>query len=100
MEPEKMIRNFLDSAGHLTAFPAKRKLKLYALLYLTSQFESGRTYTEKEVNELIDQMITFHDPATLRRELYNYRFLGREANGMVYWLEEKQPTPAELGLEA
>lgn len=33
------LRNFLDSAGRLTAFPAKRKMKLYALVYLSGVFE-------------------------------------------------------------
>ena len=34
MELEHILRNFLDGNGKLTAFPAKRKMKLYALLYL------------------------------------------------------------------
>jgi hypothetical protein len=38
----------------------------------------------------------FHDPATLRRELYNNRFIDRESDGRSYWLENEQPTVAEL----
>ena len=34
MELTHILRNFLDGSGKLTAFPAKRKMKLYALLYL------------------------------------------------------------------
>jgi len=41
---------------------------------------------------------TFADPATLRRELYDYGFLDRSRDGKVYRLAEKQPTTEELGL--
>ena len=40
----------------------------------------------------------FADPATLRRELYDYGFLDRSRDGSVYRLAQKQPTPEELGL--
>lgn len=39
---------------------------------------------------------TFDDPATLRRELYDYKFLDREKDGSVYWLEYEQPTLENL----
>ena len=37
MELTHILRNFLDADGKLTAFPAKRKMKLYALLYLAQK---------------------------------------------------------------
>ena len=48
-----ILRNFLDTNGKLTAFPAKRKMKVYCLFYLAGKFEAGREYTEREVNELL-----------------------------------------------
>lgn len=84
------LKNFLDAGGKLVSFPARRKMKLEALAYLAEKFEQGRKYTEKEVNELLLMWHTFHDPATLRRELYNGRFLGRDADGAVYWKEERR----------
>lgn len=42
---------------------------------------------------------SFDDWAMLRRDLYDRRFLGREQNCMLYWLEEKQPMLADFGLE-
>ena len=90
------INHFLDEAGRLTKYPAKRRRKLLALLYLAGKFEPGRTYTEKEVNELLNQWHTFGDPATLRRELYNHYLLGREPSGRSYWLEDPPPTEEEL----
>ena len=87
----KSIGPFLDSQGQLKVFPAKRKKKLSALAYLAGKFEQGKIYTEREVNELLNQWHLFGDPATLRRELYNNRFLDREADGSRYWLEDPQP---------
>lgn len=98
MDLGHILRNFLDAAGKLTAFPAKRKMKYYALFYLAAKFEAGRDYTEREVNDLLLDWHTFADPATLRRELYNARFLDRSLDGKVYRLGETQPTPEELGL--
>jgi len=98
MEWNVILRNFLDANGKLTAFPAKRKMKVYCLFYLAGKFEAGREYTEREVNELLLDWHTFADPATLRRELYDYGFLDRSRDGKVYCLAEKQPIPEALGL--
>lgn len=99
MEIEMKVKNFLDSDGRLTVFPSKRKSKIYAMMYLVTKFEVERKYTEKEVNAIINESITFGDPVTLRRELYDYRFLGRDADGREYWLEETQPTLVDFGME-
>ena len=90
------LASFLDENMRLTAYPAKRKKKIAALIYLASKFEPGRVYSEKEVGELLGQWHTFGDPATLRRELYNLRFLDRDAYGREYRLEDTQPTREEL----
>ena len=92
----KGIQPFLDPQGRLMLFPAKRKMKLYCLFYLASKFESERQYTEREINELLLCWHTFGDPATLRRELIDYRFLIRSSDGRIYQLNPVQPTPEEL----
>lgn len=99
MDLTQQLKGFLDADGRLTAFPAKRKKKYYALFYLAARFEPGREYTEREVNEIINSATAFKDPATLRRELYDTYFLDRDKDGTHYRLEEKQPDPTELGLE-
>ena len=98
MELTHILRNFLDANGKLTAFPAKRKMKIYTLFYLAHKFEPEKDYTEREVNDLLQEWHTFSDPATLRRELYDYGFFDRSREGKVYRLAEKQPTLEELGL--
>ena len=98
MELTHILRNFLDATGKLTAFPAKRKMKLYALLYLAQKIPADTDFTEREINDILLDWHTFADPATLRRELYDYRFLDRSQDGKVYRLAEKQPTPEDLGV--
>ena len=98
MELTHILRNFLDSNGKLTAFPAKRKMKIYALLYLSQKIPADTDFTEREINDILLDWHAFADPATLRRELYDYRFLDRSRDGKVYRLREHQPTPEELGI--
>lgn len=98
MELTHILRNFLDAEGKLTAFPAKRKMKLYALLYLAQKIPADTDFTEREINDILLDWHTFADPATLRRELYGYRFLDRSRDGKVYRLAQKQPIPEDLGL--
>lgn len=97
-EIEMMLKNFLDAEEKLKAFPAKRKKKLYALIYLSGKLEAEHEYTEREINEVLSNWHTFADPATLRRELYNYRFLDRSKDGRVYRLASRYPLPKEFGL--
>ena len=98
MELTRILRNFLNDDGKLTAFPAKRKMKIYCLFYLVQKFEPEKDYTEMEINNILLDWHTFADPATLRRELYDYGFLDRSRDGKVYCLAQKQPKPEELGV--
>ena len=98
MELTHILRNFLDGSGKLTAFPAKRKMKLYALLYLAQKIPADTDFTEREINDILLTWHTFADPATLRRELYDYGFLDRRRDGKVYRLAQMQPTAADLGI--
>ncbi len=91
MEIEKQLSRFLDVKGPIKNYPAKRKLKNLCLLYVGNKFIKSKIYTEKEVNNLINEWICFNDPITLRRELYNNRILNREKDGSAYWLEERLP---------
>ena len=92
------LRGFLDGEGRVTQFPARRKKRLAALQYLAGKFAPGRVYTDREVNEVLLFWHTFRDPATLRRELYDFHFLNRTPDGRAYALADPQPTPEELGL--
>lgn len=96
MDDLSMLTPFLDAQGRLTALPAKNKKKLMALWYLAQKIESERVYTESEINDLLDDLTTFHDPATLRRELYNKRLLDRTTDCSQYRKAAELPTFAEF----
>ncbi len=83
--PPRELRNFLDAEGRIRQWPARRRLQLIALEFLATQFEAGRDYSERQVNELLDQFHTFSDAAMLRRELFDLGRIGRTADGARYW---------------
>ena len=87
---------FLDRAGRLISFPAKHKKKLSALWYLAGKIEDDRQYTESEINTVLDEWTLFHDPATLRRELYNKRLLDRTADCNGYRKADNIPAFEEF----
>ncbi len=67
--------------GRLKSIPATRNKRLAVLDHLAQQFEPGRTYTEREVNETL---VRFHDDyAALRRYLVDDGFLDRDEG--KYW---------------
>lgn len=92
MTPEEIktkADGFFDKDGRLTSYPKKQPVRQETLSRLADKFEAGRTYTEKEVNAIIDAAITFGDIELIRRALIDFRFLSRKRDGSQYWKEEK-----------
>ncbi|TNE51195.1 MAG: DUF2087 domain-containing protein [Deltaproteobacteria bacterium] len=81
-EQDKIRRSYFDKEGRLKTFPAREKKKLVVLRLISAKFETGRDYTEKEVNAVLSQ--TFVDFVTLRRYLIQYGFFVRENDGSAY----------------
>ena len=86
------LKPFINEEGQLTSYPAKYKKKLMALRYLADKIDTGREYSEPEINSLINSLHTFGDQATLRRELINKRLLFRSTDCSRYWAEENDDT--------
>ncbi len=74
----------MDERGRLTALPTKRKKKLIALSYLADSIPADTVYAEMQFNELLNTLHTFRDPATLRRELYDFFLINRSRDGSEY----------------
>ncbi len=91
-----ILAPFLDGQGRLTAFPVKNRKKLVALWYLAQKIELERVYTETEMNDILDEWTTFHDPATLCREVYNKHLLDRTADCKQYWKEAEIPAVVDF----
>ncbi len=99
MDINKLLKNFLDDQNRLCSYPAKRKLKTVVLFFIALKFDLNKFYSEKEINRIIEDSCRFNDVALIRRELYTHKFINRKNDGSIYWLEENQPTPQDLGLE-
>ncbi len=83
-EKEKVLKNYIKD-GKVIAFPSKEKKKLIILQHIMEQFPANRSYTEKEVNEIIKHII--EDYVTVRRYLIQYGFLDRKKDGSQYWVK-------------
>lgn len=68
------------------------------MFYIASQIETGRKYTEREINEAINKICCFQDVALLRREMYDYRFINRTLDGKSYWKEDEHSLPERYDL--
>ncbi|WP_083270714.1 DUF2087 domain-containing protein [Bacillus marinisedimentorum] len=87
-EQEKMVRNYFKKGpdGPLHQFPSKEKRKIIVLQHILTHFERGKTYTEKEVNEVLKAI--YPDFVTIRRYLIEYGFMVRNRDGSEYWVKE------------
>ncbi|HEY9069292.1 MAG TPA: DUF2087 domain-containing protein [Candidatus Ozemobacteraceae bacterium] len=71
--------------GPLKTLPIKEKRRIAILRHLITFFEADRTYTEKEVNGILERF--YHDYAMLRRNMIEYGFLERKPDGSSYWVK-------------
>ena len=83
----KKLDNYYDSDGRLIQYPSKRPMRIIVLIKIAKQLDANKKYTEKEINEIITSNIAFSDIELIRREMYQYRFLGRLRDGSEYWVE-------------
>lgn len=83
-EEKKLIKKYFQSDGRLDRYPVKAKDQIVILRKAVTLFESGVKYTEKEVNHILEGL--FEDYAILRRNLIEYGFMKRKADGSSYWI--------------
>lgn len=89
MEYAPELRPFMDGRGRFTAWPVKQRLQRLAIAQLALRFEPLRIYSEREVNDILLDWHTFRDWARLRRQLYDWGYFERSADGAEYWLVER-----------
>ncbi len=106
------LRASLDEDLRVTHFSTKRSEQKLVLAYLFEKFETGRTYSEKEVNQVIHRWLAPElmeprlrgaslrqsnlygiDAVTLRRALVEECGLERTSDGSSYWRAAASPTP-------
>ncbi len=87
MQLDNQLQGYLDDDGLLARLPGKKQKKKLDLLieFLASQFQTDTTYTEVDVNTILNRHHSFNDPATLRRLLIGTKKLERSVDGRAYW---------------
>ena len=80
-----------DDWGRLTRWPHKHSVQRLAMWVLWTRFDTGRRYTEREVNELLKAWTIYGDHVTPRRELINMGLLARESDCSAYWKLPQRP---------
>lgn len=81
----KVLHDVLLPDGKLKVIPSQRKKREVVLRHILNDFQPGRHYSEKQVNDILAR---YHaDTATLRRELIAYKMMDR-AEG-EYWTIDK-----------
>lgn len=82
---QKVIDTFFEY-GKLKSIPTQKKKERIILEELVKSFETGRTYTEREVNIILAD---FHDDfCTLRRDMIGEKLMGRDHQ--TYWRIDEQ----------
>jgi hypothetical protein len=94
--PEE-LRTFVDAEGRLRQWPSRRKQQLVACAALAAAVPAGQSYTEREMNELLNSFHTFGDPALLRRILVDLGYLVRTSDGRTYERAAGPPVDSDSG---
>lgn len=69
----------------LKKFSPKEKKKIVILAKIAEQFQCGKQYSEKELNQILKEI--YDDYAVIRRYLVDYGFMGRTDDSQQYWLK-------------
>ncbi|WP_459480827.1 DUF2087 domain-containing protein [Clostridium saccharoperbutylacetonicum] len=85
-EKLNVINTYIDENKALKSYPAKEKKKIIVLEEISKNFTNGKTYSEKEINRIIERV--YEDYATIRRALIEYGFIERAKDCSSYWLKE------------
>jgi hypothetical protein len=85
-EKLNVINTYMDENKALKSYPAKEKKKIIVLEEISKNFTKGKTYSEKEINRILERV--YEDYATIRRALIEYGFIERAKDCSNYWLKE------------
>ena len=73
-----------DSRGRLLRWPTKFSIQTLVIWLLWTLFDGRRSYTEREVNEVLKAANAFGDHVTLRRALIDHRLMSRQPDCSDY----------------
>lgn len=84
----KVLKDHLAEDGRIWKLPTKQKELKVLLHHIMKAFEAGRTYTEREVNDIIARFN--EDISGLRRDLIAEKLLARKIDGSAYWVNQQE----------
>lgn len=86
-EKTQILKTSFESLSplKLKEFSPKEKKKIVILAKISEQFEYGKRYTEKELNQVLKDI--YADYAVIRRFLVDYGFMERTNDCKEYWLK-------------
>lgn len=87
-----------DGEGRMSRWPAKPSLQALCLWPLWAAIPAGASFTEREINGLIQARHLFGDHALLRRELFNRGLVSRTTDCRDYRRVERPPPAEALAL--
>lgn len=93
-DEKQVLRDHTDN-GVIVYMPAKLKAQKVIVRWLATLFETGRNYTESEVNQILKSVYE-PDFVSLRRDMVESKHLAREKNGSRYWLASASSAPNPL----
>lgn len=94
---ERTTRHF-DAQGRLVRWPARASQQQLCLWALWAAIPAGETFSERQINEFLDERHLFGDHALLRRALYDAGLVFRTADVRIYRRIERRPPPEALAL--
>ncbi len=87
----RILDRLLDDRGRVARWPVRRAQQLIVLDHIAAQIEGGRTYTEREIGDVLEGLHAFRDVARVRRELVELDLLRRKRDGSAYWKPDDEP---------
>ena len=79
------MNKLINELDQIVRWPKKPSDKKMIIQWLSKKFSFKIKYTEKEINNIINQHHIFGDIPLLRRELVSQKYLARENDGSKYW---------------
>ena len=79
------MKKLINELNQIVRWPKKPSDKEAIIKFLSEKFTCNKKYSEREINDIINQTHVFNDIALLRRELISRKYLSRKDNGSEYW---------------
>ncbi len=94
----KRARRVFDDEGRMFRWPKWTKVQGLCLWPFWVRLPARQDISEKEVNAVLQEGLTFGDHVLVRRSLIDHGFAQRTIDGSVYRRIEQRPTPEAFAL--